>query len=221
MIQFWSTRSKADAATYWNTRGAGYRGLLAAMLRPFAPFTSVLEVGCHSGPNLWAIRQQFPHAHLLGLEPSEPCAKFAQVAAVREAMDRMSPPERLDFEQAAERKGEVPSVGVDVFVGTAPEGLAVFHGIDVVVTCYTLAYLGTPELERTLAEIVRIAKRGLLIVEPMPDSGAPEGPFVGAKVPCLRRNYAALLPPAWRIEDLPFPGPQGLNRALRVHRMLE
>lgn len=222
MMSFWSTRSKADAAAYWETRGAGYRGLLASMLRKFAPFHSVLEIGCHSGPNLWAIRQQFPVAHLIGLDPSESCAKFGQVAAVREAMERMTPAQRDAFDGQSEARGEVLSVGVDFMVGSAPQGLAAFRDIDVVVSCYTLAYLSPTELHDTLAHISTSTQRGILLVEPMPTDVEPEGPIVSARIPCRRHNYAewfAQHAPEWRAERLAFPGPQGLNGALRASRV--
>lgn len=222
MMPFWSTRSKADAAAYWETRGAVYRCLLASMLHKLPPFQSLLEIGSHSGPNLWAIRQQFPAAHLIGLEPSEVCAKFGQVAAVREAMDRMTPAQRTAFESQSEAKGEVLSVGVDFMVGSAPDGLAVFREIDVVVSCYTLAYLSPAELHATLSRVVDLARVGILLVEPMPTAAEPEGPMAGAKVPCDRHDYVAWFTrhaPEWSAERVDFPGPQGLNGALRARRV--
>lgn len=220
MMPFWSTRTKQDAARYWETRAVGYRGLLVSMLKPLPPFRSVLEIGAHSGPNLWAIRQQFPDVHLIGLEPSAACATFGQIAAVKEAMDRMTPRERLAFDQRAQDSGEIPSVGVDLLVGKAPEGLAVFHDIDVVVTCYTLAYLSPADLATTLREIKRIAKVGCLLVEPMPGPGGPAGPIVGAKVPASRHDYASAFAAGdeWDVELRPFIGPQGLDGVLRARR---
>lgn len=219
MMAFWATRSKQDAADYWATRGAGYRGLLASMLAPLAPFQSLLEIGSHSGPNLWAIRQQWPLVHLIGLEPSEACAKYGQCAAVAEALERLSPAERQAFDRRAASSGEVPSVGVDFFVGSAPSGLGVFTSIDVVVSCFTLAYLSDQDLQATLAAVVATAKRGVLLVEPMATETEPGGVVTDVRVPYTRHDYRGWFTahaPTWHVDVLPFPGPQGLNRALRA-----
>lgn len=216
-LDFWKTRNARDAAHYWHERGAGYRALLASMLHQVAPFESLLEIGCHSGPNLWAIRQQFPAPHLMGLEPSEPCAAFGLAACTKDAIARMTADAKRAYEARVPEEGEMPSVGIDFFVGCAPDGLQDFKDIDVVLTCYTLAYLPLDACAETLRRACELAKKAIVLAEPMHDSGQPEALIRSGDLPTWRRNYADWFRtsrPDWAVVERPFPAVQDLNRVV-------
>lgn len=70
--QFWRTRETGNPdyiAGYWTSRTHPLRQRIAKIIQELAP-TSLLEVGCHCGPNLWAIRQICPDMSLAGVDVS-------------------------------------------------------------------------------------------------------------------------------------------------------
>ena len=145
-LDFWATRDERAAKAYWESKGEMYRGLLADALRPLAPFASVLEIGCHSGPNLWAIRQRWPDPVLYGGDPALKVAMFGA------AMCALPSAAAVDLSGIGFFCGSAPScfdpfgvvpIGVDEH-GVGPCDKATLPDVDVIVSCYTLAYL-TPE----------------------------------------------------------------------------
>jgi len=54
--------------SYWDSRGHPHRQFLADRISLFAPFDSILEVGCNCGPNLYLVAQKFPGADIRGID---------------------------------------------------------------------------------------------------------------------------------------------------------
>lgn len=224
-VATWAARDTAAAQVYWETRAHQYRALVAAFLAPVAPFDSLLEVGCHAGPNLWAIRQQYPRPQLYGVDPSGACVEYARVAWNADAYDRMTLAQRADYDA-----GRTPeTLGVEFFEGIAPGWLVDFsemldaHGLtlDVALTVYTMAYLTVAEADATLERLVTLAQRAVVLVEPMRTEEEEARVEEPGRIPAWARNYAswfALRRPDWRVTVRPFPGPQGLNTCLIARR---
>lgn len=61
-----------------------WRDELLAALRPYSPFESVLEVGCHCGPNLQRMRAEFPACPWTGLDINGEALGYGLHVAKRE-----------------------------------------------------------------------------------------------------------------------------------------
>lgn len=102
---------------------------------------SAVELGCHCGP-LLAMMQD------AGMEPTGVDVNEAWVEMARRN-------------------------GLSAKVGQVPECLERYatRGFDAVVSCYCLAYVSPADLPRTLAECLRIARLGVVLVEPSAGPG--------------------------------------------------
>lgn len=231
-LPFWRDRTPEHAQRYWETRAAPYRGLLADALRPLTPFDSVLEIGCHSGPNLWAIRQKWPDAVLYGIDPA-----LSLVCSGAKTFANPTAATHTDLLGVCFMRGEAPScfgpAGVEPIVLSESgdvicgEPCALPDEVGVIVTCYTLAYLTEPQLDETLVHMMRIATRGLVLVEPQPDDwqaicgGWPSSamPTTLGQVQPYHHDYLHKLHTAgWTVTSRPFPGPDNLNAILVATR---
>ena len=162
---FWATRHESYgpgwAAHYWDDVTAPQRGhLLRAFerLQAAAPVESVLEVGCNAGPNLRVLARAYPRMALAGLDVN-PVA----IATARDGFAALGRSVRLE-------------------VGALPGALDAWpdQSVDVVYSVYCLAYLdtlGTPAdvewsaLHDTIHGLQRIARRAVLLLEPMHTGG--------------------------------------------------
>lgn len=108
-----------------------------------APVESLLEVGCGTGPNLAVIRRAFPQLRYCGIDLSGRAIAAAQQMVAEQAIR-----------------------GADLSVGRA-EDLRRFadKSIDVVLTDATLMYVGPDMIRRTLLEMTRVARKGLVLNE--------------------------------------------------------
>lgn len=106
----------------------------------------LLEVGCQCGPNLRALAQRWPGMRLDGLDVNEHA-----IAAGRRFM-------------AAERL-----YGVRLHHGTLPGALTAWGdgSVDVVLSVYCLAYINPDDIIDTVSALLRIAKKGVIFIEPM------------------------------------------------------
>lgn len=221
-LDFWQRRDNLQAKNYWETRSMGYRGLLADALSPFSPFSSVLEIGCHSGPNLWALRQRWAGVPLYGLDPSRDAAMFGAAMCALSGAKRTEP---NDLSGVGYFVGSIPSCFRQYGVTpVAVEPGAVGLGdpcdlpqADVTVTCYTLAYLSPDEIGPALDEIITRSAKGVVICEPMPLNGATTSELVehSHKVPSWRHPYSRLIyeraPRVKSCVQRRFPGPDALD----------
>lgn len=130
---------------YWNTIDAPYRHALIDALIELPPFGTLLEVGCHCGPNLALIHRALPRVCLHGMDVNE--------RAIVEGRERL----RAIDVPASLRVGAIPE-DTDGW----PDGR-----FDVVLSCYTLAHVGPDDLVKTMAECWRLTAQHLVIFEPM------------------------------------------------------
>lgn len=189
-----------------------YRGLLADSLSPLAPFGTVLEIGCHSGPNLWALRQRWPHSHLIGVDPGDKTIMYG-AAMCELGIQKGDHLDNIDFYH-----GSAPAVLTDA------EHLRAWGPVDVIVSCYTLAYLHEVELGLTLDAMLKVARKGLVLCEPMPINGAVTSELIerSHKVPSWRHPYVdrvAALAPSAKLTSRRFPGPDALDGILVVRKL--
>ena len=134
----------------WRSEGTGqclpehpHRGFLMTHLARFAPLGSLLEVGCNGGPNLVVLRREYPGVRLYGVDISPRAIRTARAVLERERI-----------------------VDASVFVGRADDlGLFADHSVDVALTDATLMYVGPDKIARAIAELVRVARKGLVLNE--------------------------------------------------------
>jgi ubiquinone/menaquinone biosynthesis C-methylase UbiE len=166
---FWTEREAGNQAYidgYWNTRTAPARAAIAAAIAPLEA-SSLLEVGAHCGPNLWAIRQARKDLRLEGTELSDFVRREGQ---------------KLLGDTAALRYGDLRRLPYPS------------RSFDIVLSSNTLVCVGPRDIRRAMNELLRVATKWLVIAEPLDDSPAS---FSGTedRYPntCYWiRNYAAL-----------------------------
>lgn len=154
----WRTRHlyrRGWARGYLETFGHPHRAQIVEAVASFQPET-VLEIGCASGANLARLRQSLPHARLYGLD--------INAEAVRVGREHF----------AHER-------GIDLFVGHADQ-LAAFpdHSQDVVLSDAVLMFVAPDRVQHVLAEMIRVARKGLVLNE-YHATGETRGRFDGGR----------------------------------------
>jgi hypothetical protein len=75
---FWADRPTRVAALYWEDCWAAHRRHVLDAVASVAPFASLLEVGCQSGPNLRLLRYAYPDAHLAGLDVNAAAVEYGR-----------------------------------------------------------------------------------------------------------------------------------------------
>lgn len=134
-------------ANYQRSVPARHRTAIAAIVQALQA-ESLLEVGCHCGPNLVRLAQQRdPALQLTGID-----ANAEAVAAGQAWVAAQGYGDRIQLQV-----GRCPA---------ATQGLA-SGCVDVVLSCYTLAYVAPADLDAALYELGRLATRAVVIAEPM------------------------------------------------------
>lgn len=143
----WQTRhlykGRSWATEYLATIDHPHRQQLIDAVTSFAPFTSVLEIGCNSGPNLMLLSQRFPNAVFMGVDINKNAIKvgkrYIETHDIKNIQLRVG---RADQLQDIEDKS-----------------------IDVVFTDAVLMFVGPDRICQVMAEIRRIARRGFVTHE--------------------------------------------------------
>lgn len=114
-----------------------HRAIIVQKLRQFQ-FRSVLEVGCAAGANIYRIKQTFPHADVGGIDWNEDAIAVAKTMLPKAAVIQV---------------GEAD----DIYISS--------HGADVILSDMCFIYLGKKDFRRTIKEMKRIARNGVLFCE--------------------------------------------------------
>jgi len=131
--------------------------------------TSVLEVGCNTGPNLLRLAKELPSARLVGIDVSS--------AAIVEGTKR--------FKAAG-------IANVELFEGKAEDlGRFADDSFDVVFTDAVLIYVGKDWIETVVGEMLRVANKAIVLVEYDDPESDPKGRFI-LKKGYWKRNYTRL-----------------------------
>jgi SAM-dependent methyltransferase len=189
---WWRTRSgDAWTATYWNDDGSPRRDyIIDAVRSSFGAPASVLDVGCNAAPNLRRIAAEFPGCRLSGFDINQ------------EAID------------VAVRRFAEAGIPAELSVGSYYDVLprVATDSIDVIVSSYALAYVPPENLREVLTELVRIARRGLVLAEPMAFGGTRTAGVLNVPMHDWRHDYAGALsgigvpPGGVAVFDVPTPG---------------
>lgn len=149
----WWAKTRGETNSDWignyqNSLRVRHRDLIVRAVSSIAGATSILEVGSHCGPNLIRIAQE--------------CPQFTDVNGIDINADAVS---------AGNRWAQSLGLGERVLleVGRIPQATASIpdHAVDIVLSCYALAYIAPEDLDATLYEMGRLAKRAVILAEPM------------------------------------------------------
>lgn len=163
-VETWRRISPAYFEGCWNSIHRPHRQPILDAIASLMPATSLLEIGCNAGPNLRLIHERWPEVRLVGIEVNAAAAIYAGCQGITCV--------------TGDLRYELPRLGAGEF--------------DIILSCYCLAYIEPDEIADVLAHMVRIARVGLVIAEPMAFSGmsVPEA----AGIPEWRHDYVASLP---------------------------
>jgi len=158
---------EAVARHYWDSAAAPHRAWVVAALAVLGDVQSVLDLGCQCGPNLRVLHDHYPHLQLIGLDCNPQALAFG----------RQWLPE------------------ADFLEGVLPDALTSWgdHSVDVVLSTYTLAYQSPDTIEAALAHCLRIARRAVILIEPMPNPDPERIDVAGSDYVEWRHPYGVIL----------------------------
>lgn len=138
-------QSGAWIANYQKSLGLRHRVAISQIVKELKPKT-LLEIGCHCGPNLIRLATDHPTLKIAGLDASPEAIAAGQQWAIKAGFEGR----------------------VECAVGRFPLATEKFPtgAFDVVLSCYTLAYISPADLDAALYELGRIAKRAVILAEP-------------------------------------------------------
>lgn len=127
----------------WDSRNTPHRHFLVEKIANFSPISSILEIGCSCGPNLYLLAKKFPKAKIRGMD--------------------INP---LAVQEGNELFKNEGILNVELSVGRA-DGLNRFPGksFDVVFTYSVLIYVSPDKVKKVIEEMLRVSRQALILVE--------------------------------------------------------
>jgi len=131
----------ADA--YWDVRNHPATHFLLKKIERFSPFSSVLEIGCNCGPNLYSIGKRFPNVKIIGVDINSMAVQRGNELLAKEGVSN-----------------------VKLLVGKAYD-LKQFpdRSFDIVFSKAVLSHIGPSKIKKVLEEMARVAKRTIILAE--------------------------------------------------------
>lgn len=164
----WGNKENDWVRGYWDSRSHSHRSFLMEKISKFSP-SSILEVGCNCGPNLYLLAKRFPNAEIIGIDINSMAVQKGNEWFVQEGISN-----------------------VKLFVGKADD-LRQFQdkSFDVVFTDAVLIYVGPDKIKKVVGEMLRVARKALVFLEwhCFNSKCNPLGVYAGHWV----RNYVSLL----------------------------
>jgi ubiquinone/menaquinone biosynthesis C-methylase UbiE len=158
---------------YWDSRDHSHRAFLLEKIAGFSPVSSVLEIGCNCGPNLYLVARRFPESRIYGIDINPAAIQKGRELFAGEGITNVT----LSVNKADE-------------LGQFPD-----KNFDVVFTDAVLIYIGRDKIRQVITGMVRVARKGLVLLERYdfgPENRDPYGLGVRRHDLWLR-NYAILL----------------------------
>lgn len=152
----WWARPRAENSTwiqnYQNSLQGRHRTQIVEIVKGLKPAT-LLEVGAHCGPNLVRLAQELPKLRMIGIDVNADA-----ITAGRAWTAQLGLSGRIQL-----NTGRVPEATENLPTGCC----------DVVLSCYALAYIAPTDIDAVLYELGRLARRAVILAEPMPGRGQP------------------------------------------------
>lgn len=168
----WGNGSSDWIKGYWDSRNQPHRPFLIEAISKFDP-SSVLEIGCNCGPNLYLLGKKFPDVEIRGTDINPMAVQKGNEWLAQEGISN-----------------------VKLSVGKADD-LREFQDktFDIVFTDAVLIYIGPDKIKKVVQEMLRVVGRALILVELHcfePQRKDPNG--IGLYHEGLwKRDYVALL----------------------------
>ena len=144
--QFWATqhlRKSEWPQLYWNTQDLPSRDILMRKLQTLWPFSSVLELGCNSGPNLARIYREFGNIRMAGVDINPEAIKFGSDQFEQMGAKNVHLEQRSLYDLACFSDGE----------------------FDVVLSSGVLIHIPPTHIELVLTDMLRIAQKHVVMRE--------------------------------------------------------
>lgn len=125
-----------------------HRQLLIEKISSYAPFKTILEIGCASGPNLYLLSKKFSDAKLYGTDISKRAVKTGQEWFRAQNIKNV-----LLSSQKAEDLKQFPD-----------------KSIDIIFTDAVFIYIGPNKIKYVIQEIFRVVRKALILNEWHADS---------------------------------------------------
>jgi hypothetical protein len=154
---------------YWESRDHSHRQFLLEHITKFSPVSSILEIGCNCGPNLYLLARKFPEAEIVGIDINPAAVQKGNEWFAREGIKN-----------------------VRLLVGKADDlGQFEDQRFDIVFTDAVLIYIGPDKIKKVIQGALRVTRKALVLFEWHSFGAAanPRGVYVGHWM----RDYTALL----------------------------
>jgi len=158
---------------YWDSRDHGHRAFLLEKISAYLPFSSMLEVGCNCGPNLYLLTRKYPYVNLCGVDINPRAIEKGNELLRAEGIStvRLSVAKADDLSQFADKS------------------------FNVTFTNSLLMYIGPDKIRQVITEMLRVTRTALVLLERhcfQPQHGDPGG--LGTyRYNAWERDYIALL----------------------------
>ena len=129
--------------SYWGSRNHCHRALLLEKIASLQPISSILEIGCNCGPNLYLISQSFPSIEIQGIDINP--------VAIQKGKDLFASEGTSNVKLSVAKADEL--------------GQFQDNSFDVVLTDAVLIYIGRDKIQQVIREMVRVTRKGLILVE--------------------------------------------------------
>jgi ubiquinone/menaquinone biosynthesis C-methylase UbiE len=128
---------------YQEGRNHLHRQLLIRKIESYFPVSSILEIGCNCGPNIFLLAKKFPKVEIYGIDINPLAIQIGKEFLTKEGISN-----------------------VKLLVGKADE-LNQFQdkSFDIVFTDAVLMYVGPDKIKKVIKETARIAKKVLIFTE--------------------------------------------------------
>ena len=167
---FWQTRGGKLVNMDFETNEHPHRKLLLEKISNYVSFSSVLEIGCANGPNLFFLAKKFPKVKIQGIDINK--------RAVKTGNDYF-------------KRNGIPNV--ELFIEKA-NNLSRFadKSFDIVFTDAILIYIGKDKINKIVLEMKRVAKKAIILLEHHSEDKDASGVYNQGN---WLRNYRKLFEP--------------------------
>jgi len=139
----WAARPLSAAEEYWGHREHPSRKFLVERIANFSTISSILEVGCNSGPNLYLIAKKFPNAEIRGIDINPVAVQYGNMQFAQEGISN-----------------------VKLLVSKADQ-LGQFHdrSFDIVFTSAVLVHISPDKIKEVINGMIRVTRQALILME--------------------------------------------------------
>jgi len=142
------TRKWAEGYISESSINHHHRQFLIEKIAVYAPFKTILEIGCASGPNLYLLQKKFPEVEFFGIDISRHAIKTGEEWFRKNRIKNI----KLSEGRVDDLK-KFPS-----------------KSIDIIFTDAVLIYIGPDKIIKVIEEMMRVGKKAIILNERHDDS---------------------------------------------------